>query len=288
MRRIEPRSRSSSKQCEFFVDTAADYKSDFVLFPELFTTQLLSLVNETRPGTGGAQAGRVHAAVPRADSAPGDQVQRQHHRRLAVRARGRRLLQRLLPVPARRHDREAVQDPRHAQRAALVGRRSRASRLQVFDTDRGKIAILICYDVEFPELARIAAGRGRADPLRALQHRRPLRLPARARLRPGARDREPGATWRSPAAPATCRSSRTPTSTTRSPASSRRSDVSFARDGDRRPSARRTSRPWSSTTSTSSCCAATATPARCGPGPTAARDLYAVHYGGPDDDEREA
>src|SRR5690606_6294655 len=29
------------QQCEFFVDTSADYKSDFVLFPELFTTQLL-------------------------------------------------------------------------------------------------------------------------------------------------------------------------------------------------------------------------------------------------------
>jgi predicted amidohydrolase len=32
--------------------------------------------------------------------------------------------------------------------------------LKVFDTDRGRIAILICYDVEFPELARIAAAEG--------------------------------------------------------------------------------------------------------------------------------
>jgi predicted amidohydrolase len=28
------------------------------------------------------------------------------------------------------------------------------NRVEVFDTDRGKIGILICYDVEFPELAR--------------------------------------------------------------------------------------------------------------------------------------
>ena len=28
------------------------------------------------------------------------------------------------------------------------------------DTDRGKIAILICYDIEFPELARIARAKG--------------------------------------------------------------------------------------------------------------------------------
>jgi hypothetical protein len=32
--------------------------------------------------------------------------------------------------------------------------------LHVFDTDCGKICILVCYDVEFPELARIAAARG--------------------------------------------------------------------------------------------------------------------------------
>jgi predicted amidohydrolase len=30
----------------------------------------------------------------------------------------------------------------------------------VFDTDMGKIAILICYDCEFPEVARIATRRG--------------------------------------------------------------------------------------------------------------------------------
>ena len=34
------------------------------------------------------------------------------------------------------------------------------SRLAAFDTDVGKIGILICYDVEFPELARILADQG--------------------------------------------------------------------------------------------------------------------------------
>jgi predicted amidohydrolase len=32
--------------------------------------------------------------------------------------------------------------------------------IEVFDTDRGRIAILICYDIEFPELARIAVSQG--------------------------------------------------------------------------------------------------------------------------------
>ena len=39
-----------ARQCEYFVDVAADYKSDFILFPELFTTQLLSFMGADRPG----------------------------------------------------------------------------------------------------------------------------------------------------------------------------------------------------------------------------------------------
>lgn len=34
------------------------------------------------------------------------------------------------------------------------------SKLEVFDTDCGKIGILICYDSEFPELSRILAEDG--------------------------------------------------------------------------------------------------------------------------------
>ena len=33
-------------------------------------------------------------------------------------------------------------------------------RVEVFDTDCGRVAILICYDIEFPELVRIAASKG--------------------------------------------------------------------------------------------------------------------------------
>src|SRR4030042_292864 len=39
-----------SRQCEYFVDVASGYKSDFVLFPELLTTQLLSFTENKRPG----------------------------------------------------------------------------------------------------------------------------------------------------------------------------------------------------------------------------------------------
>src|SRR5690606_10366420 len=36
-------------QCRFFVDVASDYKCDFVVFPELVTTQLLSIIEARNP-----------------------------------------------------------------------------------------------------------------------------------------------------------------------------------------------------------------------------------------------
>ncbi|XZE52805.1 GNAT family N-acetyltransferase [Planctomycetaceae bacterium SH139] len=39
-----------ARQAEYFVDVAGDYKCDFLLFPELFTTQLLSCIPPERPG----------------------------------------------------------------------------------------------------------------------------------------------------------------------------------------------------------------------------------------------
>ena len=39
-----------AQQVEFYVDVAADYGSDFITFPELFTLELLSLVEAHGPG----------------------------------------------------------------------------------------------------------------------------------------------------------------------------------------------------------------------------------------------
>src|SRR5690606_15603600 len=46
--------------------------------------------------------------------------------------------------------------PDEAKVWGMVG----GNKLQTFDTDSGKIGILICYDVEFPELGRILADEG--------------------------------------------------------------------------------------------------------------------------------
>jgi ribosomal protein S18 acetylase RimI-like enzyme len=38
-----------SNHCEYFVDVASEYYCDFIVFPEIFTTQLLSFMKEARP-----------------------------------------------------------------------------------------------------------------------------------------------------------------------------------------------------------------------------------------------
>jgi predicted amidohydrolase/ribosomal protein S18 acetylase RimI-like enzyme len=147
------------KQCEYYVDVAGDYHSDFVLFPELFTTQLLSLVSESRPGL---------AARALAEFTP-------------------RYLELMTSLALRYNvnvigGSQFVLEGDALRNACFLFRRDGSIErqdklhvtpnerrwwgvqpgegLRVFDTDRGRIAILICYDIEFPELSRIATAEG--------------------------------------------------------------------------------------------------------------------------------
>jgi predicted amidohydrolase/ribosomal protein S18 acetylase RimI-like enzyme len=146
-------------QSEFFVDAAGDARADFVLFPELFTLQLLSLVE-------GVERGR--AARRLADFTP-------------------QYLE-LFSNLAVKYDvnivggSQFVTDGETLNNASFLFRRNGTldkqlkvhvtpserrwwgvqggNTVEVFDTDCGPISILVCYDVEFPELCRIAVDRG--------------------------------------------------------------------------------------------------------------------------------
>lgn len=147
------------KQVTYFVDVAGDYRCDFVTFPELITTQLLSLVHAKRPG----QAARALAEF------------------------NERYLELMQRLALRYHvnivggSNFALEDEKLFniaylfQRDGTIGKQykihvtpaewrwwgvSGGDRVEVFDTDCGRVAILICYDIEFPELARIAAKKG--------------------------------------------------------------------------------------------------------------------------------
>lgn len=146
------------RQCAFFVDTAADYNADFVLFPELFTLQLLSLV-EGRPG---AAARALAEFTPRFLELFADLALRYNINIIAgstftveegqlwnvahlFRRDGSIGRQRKLHVT-----------PSESRWWGVRG----GDGVQVFETDRGPIGISICYDIEFPETARVLADAG--------------------------------------------------------------------------------------------------------------------------------
>ncbi len=158
MRRIES-IEEFEKQVEFFVDAAADYHADFLLFPELFTLQLLSITPAARP----AEAARkLSEHTPRflelfTDLAIKYSVNIVGGSQFVV-ENGR------LYNVCYLFRRNGTIDKQYKIHITPGERRwwgvEGGSRIEVFDTDRGRIAVSICYDIEFPELARIAAQKG--------------------------------------------------------------------------------------------------------------------------------
>jgi predicted amidohydrolase/ribosomal protein S18 acetylase RimI-like enzyme len=148
-----------AQQCEFFLDTASDYKCDFVLFPELFTTQLLSCVEAHQPGMAARQLAEFTPQYLELFS------------EMAVKYNLNIIGGSQFVVE---HD-TLYNTSYLFQRGGSIGKQykihitpserkwwgvSSGERVEVFDTDCGRIAIQICYDIEFPELTRIAAQKG--------------------------------------------------------------------------------------------------------------------------------
>jgi predicted amidohydrolase/ribosomal protein S18 acetylase RimI-like enzyme len=148
------------QQATFFIDVASDYHCDFVVFPELFTTQLLSFTRAPRPGMA---ARKLAEFTPRylelfsglavkynINIIGGSQFTVEEDDRLYNVA----YLFRRDGTLGKQYKIHITPSERRWWGVAP------GSGLQVFDTDRGKIAILVCYDIEFPELARVAAKKG--------------------------------------------------------------------------------------------------------------------------------
>jgi predicted amidohydrolase/ribosomal protein S18 acetylase RimI-like enzyme len=148
-----------AEQCEYFIDVASEYKCDFILFPELFTTQLLSLIKADNPAEAMRKLSEftpsyldlfTRLAVKYNVNVIGGSHFTQEENDLynvayLFRRDGTLGKQYKLHItPAERH---------------WWGVKG-GQRVEVFDTDKGKIAIPVCYDIEFPEITRIAVERG--------------------------------------------------------------------------------------------------------------------------------
>ncbi|MCB9898503.1 MAG: bifunctional GNAT family N-acetyltransferase/carbon-nitrogen hydrolase family protein [Planctomycetes bacterium] len=148
-----------AKQASTFVDLASDYKSDFVVFPELFTTQLLSIVDAPSPSVAARKLAEYSerylelftdmAVSYNINIIGGSQFVVEDDRLFNVSYLFRRdgTIGKQYKIHITPNERKWW--------GVNPGRK-----VEVFDTDRGKIAILICYDIEFPELARVATAKG--------------------------------------------------------------------------------------------------------------------------------
>jgi predicted amidohydrolase/GNAT superfamily N-acetyltransferase len=143
------------KNVEYFVDVAADYRSDLVVFPELFTMSLLSFETE--------------------QLSPMEAIDRMtEHREPVVRELSRMALRYNINIvggshPTRTED-GSIQNIAyvclrdgsvHSQEKihptpneAFWWKIKGGSSVDVIQTDIGPVGVLICYDSEFPELAR--------------------------------------------------------------------------------------------------------------------------------------
>jgi predicted amidohydrolase/ribosomal protein S18 acetylase RimI-like enzyme len=148
-----------AKQCEYFVDAASDYKSDFVVFPEMFTMQLLSFLPNKQPAD----------AIRELDNYTSQYIEL--FTSLAIKYNVNivggshfcvedNTLYNVSYLFRRdgSHDKQYKIHitPYESKWWGVKG----GNKIQIFDTDKGKVAILICYDIEFPELARIAVSKG--------------------------------------------------------------------------------------------------------------------------------
>ncbi len=149
-------------QVEALVDTAADYKCHLMVFPEYFTVQLLTLGNVKRPireqiedlakqvpqylelMEGLARKHRMYivgGTIPVMDDANGQIYNDSYF---------------FSPT-----GKIGVQGKLHMTRFEKEDWKiSPRSKLKIFETGFGRVAIAICYDVEFPEIARVAARNG--------------------------------------------------------------------------------------------------------------------------------
>ncbi len=147
-------------QVQALVETAADYNAHLLVFPEYFTIQLLTLGNIKRPIEEqirdlANQASRFINLM--SELARANQINIVAGTIPVIEDGSDKVYNRCYFFsPSGKH---GVQGKLHMTRFETEEWKvSASSKVKVFETDFGRMAIAICYDVEFPEIAR-AAGR---------------------------------------------------------------------------------------------------------------------------------
>lgn len=147
------------EQCEFFIDVVSGYGSDFALFPELFIAPLLADFNHLSESDAIRKIAQYCEPI------------RKRFQELAI-SYNINIISGSMPYMEGGNlynvgflcKRDGTSEmytkvhitPNEVQYWGMKG----GSEIKTFDTDCGKIGIMICYDVEFPELSRLMADEG--------------------------------------------------------------------------------------------------------------------------------
>ena len=147
------------EQVKFFVDTMSDYKSDFILFPELFNTPLLAPYNHLSERESMMELAKLTETIKNkiSEFAISYNVNIISGSMPLVEDGELYNVSYLLHRDGKTDEYRKIHiTPNEKKYYGMKG----GSEIKVFDTDCGKIGLVICYDVEFPELPRILADEG--------------------------------------------------------------------------------------------------------------------------------
>ncbi len=146
---------------EYFVDVVADYKGDFVVFPEMFALQLLSIEDQELAPAESIEA--LTKYTPRFREALRDMALRYNINIIGgshpTRMESGRVenIAYIFLRDGQIHEQPKIHPtPNEVYWWNIEG----GSVLNAIETDCGPIGVLICYDAEFPELARHLADQG--------------------------------------------------------------------------------------------------------------------------------
>jgi predicted amidohydrolase/GNAT superfamily N-acetyltransferase len=147
------------QQAEFFIDSVSGYRSDFALFPEFFNAPLMAennhlpepeAIRELAKHTEGIVQRFSELAISyNINIITGSMPEMQGD-----------LLYNVGYLCRRDGTKERYEKLHVTPDEAKVWGMQGGNQLKTYDTDCGKIGVLICYDSEFPELSRILADEG--------------------------------------------------------------------------------------------------------------------------------
>ncbi len=155
-----PDFKSFCEQAEFFVDTVSDYRCDFIMFPEFFNAPLMVSANHLPESEAIRELAKFAEPI------------RDQFLEYAV-SYNVNIITGSMP---------RLNEDGHLLNAGFLCRRDGSfeeyekihitpserttwgmiggDKIKVMDTDCGKIGVIVCYDVEFPELPRLLANQG--------------------------------------------------------------------------------------------------------------------------------